>query len=253
MNGGQVVQPQQRQQQEQSPTTQDIAQGGARIEMTTVAGAAPQAQTAKMQQQEAPAPTITPAIATAATNGGSAGASTSAAGAGASTGTGTATATGTGTGTGTGTSNDTSATVAEATTAIINKKRKKEGLKPLITTESSEHTGSYISLAWIADITGARRLAGGEQVLRPYVATKTSVARTQSVMSNPSSMPDTSCIRHWSTGYCFFSSPFPSQLCSAAVQCCAARIFIPRQEVAGKPGSQLVGGGVRSGLRRRSG
>lgn len=121
---------------------------------------------------------------------------------------------------------------------------------------TDRHTGSHISLAWIADFAGARRLAGGEQVLRPYVATKTSFARTQSVISNPSSMPDTSCIRHWSTAYCFFSSkvsPFPSQACSAsAVQCCAAGIFMPRQ-VAGKPGSQLVGGGVRSGLRRRSG
>lgn len=144
MNGGQVAQPQHQQQQHQqrTPETQDSAQ--AKIEMTTVAGATPQAQTVKMQQQaqqDAPAPTITPATATAstpsmtaaATNGGS-----SHAGANTSAGTSAATGSGTGTGTGTGTSNASAATtVTAATAAAINKKRKKDGLKPIITTESS--------------------------------------------------------------------------------------------------------------------
>lgn len=114
---------------------------------------------------------------------------------------------------------------------------------------TDRHTGSHISLAWIADVAGARRLAGGEQVLRPYVATKTSFARTQSVMSNPSSMPDTSCIRHWSTAYCFFSSKvlLSPRRPAVQVQCSAALRLLAN------PASQLVGGGVRSGLRRRSG
>ncbi|KAL1845934.1 serine/threonine protein kinase, CMGC [Diaporthe australafricana] len=151
MNGGQQQQETESQQQQSfqpqtepkaaEPAANEHSAGGAGtagsggVGLTTGSGATP---TVKMQQARQEAPTITPATATATATA-TPSMTTASAAAAAANAAATATASGAnGSGNnnnGNGISSPTSVSAA-ATVAAINKKRKKEGLKPIITTDN---------------------------------------------------------------------------------------------------------------------